>query len=63
MSKQTGNQGNKNVSTYSVTKPYGGMHGFMRSYGVKPGEYGEAMEIINVLKENSSSQGGSGRKK
>lgn len=58
---------NNQPSTYSIVEPYGGMHGFMSSYGIKHTQegYEEAKEIINAFKQadveqsNQSSSGNS----
>lgn len=42
-------------SDYQYCKPFGGMHGFMRSYGLKhwePGAYDEAKAIIAAFRED-----------
>ena len=44
----------RSISTNSITKEYGGMRGFMRSYDLKPheeGSYAEARSIINEYKK------------
>ena len=53
--KPSKDEGWKSISTYSITKGFGGMHGFMQSYGIRhyeEGAYEEAMEIINEMKKN-----------
>ena len=45
----------KEVSDYSITKPYGGMKGFMESYGLKiwnDDDVQEAKQIINEMKKH-----------
>lgn len=47
------NKGWESISTSSITSSFGGMHGFMGSYGLKPTPdgYDEAREIINAFKQ------------
>ena len=54
MPNQEQDEGWKNISTGSITKGFGGMHGFMRSYGIKPYDadaYEEANQIIGAMKQ------------
>ena len=47
-------QGWESISNSSITKPFGGMHNFMNSYGLKPtntDNYDQAHEIINEMKK------------
>lgn len=41
------------MSNYEYVKPWGGMHGFMRSYGIarEPGGYEEAGELRDAMME------------
>jgi hypothetical protein len=65
--KSSSSSSNIPPSTNSIVKPFGGMHGFMNSYGIKQTQegYEEAKEIINAFKQadmqqnNQSSNGNS----
>jgi hypothetical protein len=48
-------EGWESISTYLIVQPYGGMHGFMNSYGIRhyeEGGYEEARQIINEMKKS-----------
>jgi len=48
-------EGWESISTNSIVQPFGGMHGFMGSYGIKhyeEGAYEEAKQIINEMKKS-----------
>ena len=52
-SSNGGNEGWSSIPDSQITGSSGGMHGFMRSYGLKPTPdgYQEAREIIDAFKQ------------
>lgn len=55
-SKQSSGSQKKPMSTYEFVKPWGGMVGFMTSYGLKPTPEGfeEAQELIAQFKAHDA---------